>query len=145
MNVTLVRVLGWPRSLIAGGLIVAGAFFVFALSQAGHFGWGFQYLDAALNYVLVLPFVLFVDSLLIIVRLLGRRRQEDSPETRQILVAYLAVLCMVLGLFCIAVMCPAGPDSVAKRIPGPATSGLVNRALEAGMLYPLPIAGITTF
>ena len=102
MTITLIGVLGWPRSLIAGGLIVAGAFFALALSQAGHFGWGFQYLDAALNYALLVPFVLIVDSLLIMVRLFARRQQEKSPEARQILVAYLAVIWVIFGLCFIA-------------------------------------------
>lgn len=99
MITQLARNLGWPRVVIAGALLLLGIFFVFALSQAGHFGWGFRFLDAALRYALIAPVILLVDTVVAIVQLIARRRQQELPQQRGGLVGYLLVMWVLWGAY----------------------------------------------
>ena len=99
MTHELTRILGWPRFLMAGALLAAGAFFVLALSQAGHFGWGFTFMGAAMWLAVLAPAILLIDTVLIAVRLIAARRQEQFARTRDFLVGYLCVMWALWGLY----------------------------------------------
>ena len=73
----MVRILGRPRLLIATILIAAAAFLFFALGSGYHFGWGFRFLDAAID------FGLYITGVMLIETLIGARRlwpQRSPPD-----------------------------------------------------------------
>jgi hypothetical protein len=61
----LIRVLGTARLAVAGVVLGVGAFLLLALSQASHFGWGFQFLDAAVIFAVIAHVVVFVDTVVL--------------------------------------------------------------------------------
>lgn len=103
MTTALVKSLGLPRVLVGGCMLAAGAFFMFALSQAGHFGWGFWFLDAALRFALLAPVVLLVDTVLAVAQLIAGRREEHLSQRRLHLLLYLVVVWVLWGLYFLVV------------------------------------------
>lgn len=76
----LVRVLGTARLAVAGVVLGVGAFLLLALSQASHFAWGFQFLDAAVIFAVIAPVVVFVDTVVLAVRSFRRWRTTEQHE-----------------------------------------------------------------
>ena len=101
----MVKILGWPRFLLAALLVATGCFLAFALSQASHFGWGFGYMDAALRYALLVPVVLVVESLLVLARLIRRSAQSQLEQARaqEVLTLYLLGMWGLWGLYFVVV------------------------------------------
>lgn len=78
--------------------MLLGAFFTLALSQAGHFGWGFGFLGAALRFALIAPAVLLIDTLVGIFQLVARRQQQSSQQ-RSWLIGYFVILWALWGVY----------------------------------------------
>jgi hypothetical protein len=92
------RHLGWPRVLIGAALVLLGAFFVLALSQAEHFGWGFRFLSAAVYFVVITPAILLIDTLVALFQLIARRQQQSSQQ-RSWLIGYVVILWVLWGVY----------------------------------------------
>lgn len=98
----MVRILGRPRLLIVSILIAAAVFLFFALGSGYHFGWGFQFLDAAIYFGLYVTGAMLIETLLVARRLWPQNSPPDEAARQQeveVLMIYLIAIWLPWGLY----------------------------------------------
>lgn len=98
----LVPILGRVRLWIAGVLIGCAVFLFIAMGQGYHFGWGFEYLDLAIDFGIYVTVVMLVETLLIARRLWPQKARSGEVARQQeveLLCMYLIAIWVLWGLY----------------------------------------------
>ncbi|MCB1601211.1 MAG: hypothetical protein KDI66_14440 [Xanthomonadales bacterium] len=102
----MIKVIGAWRIAIAGAFLFLGAFFSVAMVNAEHFGWGFNFLDAAIVYALIWPLFVVVDTIIFVVlRMRSDVRAANSCENGfGVEVSYFLINWFLAGYYLFAMM-----------------------------------------
>src|SRR5687767_14904299 len=89
----LIRALGSRRVAIMGVVLIIALFLLLAMRNAGHFAWGFRFLNAAVLFAALQPLIVLVDSGLLAVSLFRRKRRAEliDEEAKAIIMGYVIV------------------------------------------------------
>lgn len=102
----MIKSMGFWRVAISGIFLIIGVFFSIAMMNAGHFRWGFLFLDAAIIYALIWPIFVVFDTIIFIVQRTTRASSalHGGVRTHGVEYIYFFINWLSAGCYLLAMM-----------------------------------------